>query len=52
VGGHLASAALEQIRAQGLKVQPLCPFIARYLERHPELADLVAGAELAPGNGN
>jgi predicted GNAT family acetyltransferase len=45
VGGHLASAALEQIRAQGLKVQPLCPFIVRYLGHHPELADLVVGAE-------
>jgi predicted GNAT family acetyltransferase len=45
VGGHLASTALEQIRARGLKVEPLCPFIAHYLERHPELADLVARAE-------
>ena len=44
VGGHLAAAALEQIRAQGLKVEPLCPFIAHYLEQHPELTDLVAEA--------
>jgi len=44
VGGHLAAATLEQIRAQGLKVEPLCPFIAHYLEQHPELTDLVAEA--------
>ena len=42
VGGHLAAEALEDIRAQGLKVDPLCPFIADYLDRHPELSDLVA----------
>lgn len=43
VGGRLAAIALEQARARGLKVNPLCPFIADYIERHPELADLVAG---------
>jgi uncharacterized protein len=42
VGGRLASVALEDLRARGLKVKPLCPFIVRYLERHPELADVVA----------
>jgi predicted GNAT family acetyltransferase len=42
VGGRLAAGALEDIRARGLKVDPFCPFIARYLDRHPELSDLVA----------
>ena len=41
VGGRLASFALEDLRARGLKVKPLCPFIVRYLEHHPELADVV-----------
>jgi predicted GNAT family acetyltransferase len=44
VGGHLAAAALADARARNLKVDPLCPFIAAYLERHPEFSDVVAGA--------
>ncbi len=42
VGGDLAAGALADLRARGLKVYPLCPFIARYIERHPEVSDLVA----------
>jgi len=41
VGSKLASFALEDVRAQGGKVVPLCPFIARYIERHDQYADLV-----------
>jgi predicted GNAT family acetyltransferase len=41
VGGSLAKAALDDVGSKGLKVDPRCPFIARYLERHPEYADLV-----------
>ncbi len=41
VGGHLAKEALADIRDRGLKVDPVCRFIARYLQRHPEYADLV-----------
>ncbi len=42
VGGRLAAATLQDIRARELKVAPLCPFIRRYIDRHPELSDLVA----------
>ncbi len=42
VGGALASAALDDVRAHGLLAVPQCPFIARYIERHPAYADLVA----------
>lgn len=42
VGGHLARAALDDIRARGLHVVVQCPFIRSYLERHPEYQDLVA----------
>jgi predicted GNAT family acetyltransferase len=42
VGEALAQAALEAARAEGLEVVPLCPFIAAYIRRHPEFADLVA----------
>ena len=42
VGGKLAKAALDDARERGLKVDPQCPFIAGYIERNPEYADLVA----------
>jgi predicted GNAT family acetyltransferase/glutaredoxin len=41
-GSRLAEAALEDARRDGLEVVPLCPFIARYIDRHPEYAPLVA----------
>ena len=44
VGSRLASASLEDARLRGLKVEPMCPFIAAYLKRHLEYADLVAGS--------
>ncbi len=40
VGAALARTALDDARARGLKVVPICPFIRGYLERHPEYADL------------
>ncbi len=43
-GSRLATAALEDVRRQGLEVAPLCPFVARYIERHPEYEDLVASS--------
>lgn len=42
IGGKLAKAALDGAREQGLKVAPWCPFIAAYIEKNPEYADLVA----------
>lgn len=41
-GSHLAEAALDDARRQGLEILPLCPFIAHYVERHPEYQELVA----------
>ncbi len=38
----LAVFALEDIRDAGLTVTPTCSYIARYIERHPEFANLVA----------
>jgi uncharacterized protein len=42
VGGKLAKAGLDFARAEGLKVVPRCPYIAAYIEKHPEYQDLVA----------
>ena len=42
LAGRLAKKALEDARAQGLRVVPACEYMARYLERHAEYADLVA----------
>lgn len=41
VGSALAKGALDDVRARGLPVVPICPFIASYIERHPEYQDLV-----------
>jgi uncharacterized protein len=42
LGSTLVAGALDDVRARGLKVRPLCPFVAAYIRRHPEYADLVA----------
>jgi predicted GNAT family acetyltransferase len=41
VGSALARAALDDVRAKGQQVVPLCPFVAAYIERHPDYQDLV-----------
>jgi uncharacterized protein len=41
VASQLAAGALDDARAQGLGVAPLCPFVADFIERHPEYQDLV-----------
>jgi predicted GNAT family acetyltransferase len=41
IGTMLARFALDQARAEGLKVVPLCPFIAAFIKRHPEYQELV-----------
>ena len=43
LGGRLARVALDDARTRGLVVEPFCPFIAGYIERHiEEYGDLVA----------
>jgi predicted GNAT family acetyltransferase len=41
VGSTLVRAALDDVRARGEKVVAQCTFIAAYVKRHPEYADLV-----------
>jgi predicted GNAT family acetyltransferase len=41
VGTALARAALDSVRARGLKAVPLCPFVAAFIRQHDEYQDLV-----------
>lgn len=42
VGSALVRGALDQVRQRGDQVVAICPFVAGYIERHPEYADLLA----------
>lgn len=44
LAGRLASGALDDARARAVRVTLSCPFMAGYVERHPEYADLVGSA--------
>lgn len=41
LAGRLAEFALEDVRRQGAKVVPTCSYIAKYIQRHPQVQDLV-----------
>lgn len=41
VGSGLVKQTLEQIKAAGNKIIPSCPFVAHYIERHPEYESLI-----------
>ena len=41
VGTRLVEAAVDHVRDEGATMMPLCPFVAAYVERHPETHDLV-----------
>lgn len=43
IGKALARALLDDARAAGDTVVAKCPFVASYLDKHPEYADLRAG---------
>ena len=42
IASTLIKAALADMRQRGLKVIAECPFVAAYIERHPEERDLLA----------
>lgn len=41
LGSALVGGALDDTRAQGRPVVPLCPFVSGWIDRHDEYADLV-----------
>ena len=42
IAAALVKSALDWARAEGLKVRPLCSYVAAYLQRHAEVQDLRA----------
>ncbi|MEN3748535.1 GNAT family N-acetyltransferase [Sphingomonas sp. HF-S3] len=42
IASRLIRFALDDVRARGLKIVPRCPFVAAYIEKHPEYRNLVA----------
>ncbi len=47
MGSRLIAGSLDQIRARGDAVLPICPFVRSYLQRHREYLDLVAASDRA-----
>lgn len=41
IAAALVAAALAHAREQGLRVRPLCSYVAVYMRRHPETLDLL-----------
>lgn len=41
IAGQLTRHALDWAREQGLKVKPVCPYVAKWIERHPEYQNIV-----------
>jgi predicted GNAT family acetyltransferase len=48
LASRLVVGALDDIRARGLHVVPICPFVRSYIRRHPEYDDLVVQDSLHP----
>jgi hypothetical protein len=44
LGALMAEKALDDARENGLKVAPRCWFVAAYIEKNPEYADLVTAS--------
>lgn len=42
IGSKLAKGTLDAVRARGLKAEIRCDFLAAYVKKHPEYADIVA----------
>ena len=41
IGSKLIHGALDQVRAEGLKVIAQCPFVKGYIDKHPEYVGLL-----------
>jgi predicted GNAT family acetyltransferase len=43
IAAALTAEALAHARREGWQVRPLCSYVARYMQRHPDTLDLLAG---------
>ncbi len=43
LGSALIQAALDAMRARGVAVVPTCPFVRRFVEKHPDHRGITAG---------
>lgn len=43
IASKMARVALEYAKTEGYKVQALCPYIAAYVQRHPEYQSITWG---------
>ncbi len=41
IGSKLIRGALDQVRDDGMKVIPQCPFVKAFIEKHPDYQDLL-----------
>lgn len=41
IGGQLVQGMLDQIREEGGSIIPSCPFVASWVDKHPEYEDLL-----------
>lgn len=46
LGAQLTRFALDDVRASGGRIVPLCPYVTAYLRKHPEYADIVDPPQL------
>jgi uncharacterized protein len=42
IASQLIAGALQSVRARGLKIVPRCSFVKAYVDKHPEVHDLLA----------
>lgn len=42
LASRLVTGALDDIRSRGMKIVAECPYVAQFVARHPEYADLLA----------
>jgi predicted GNAT family acetyltransferase len=48
LGATLVRGALDDVRSRGVRIVPLCPFVAAFIRRHPEYGDLVTANDETP----
>jgi predicted GNAT family acetyltransferase len=48
LGTELVKGALDDLRDRGLRVVPVCPFVAAYIRRHPEYGELLTEDDQQP----